>query len=84
MEQIYNVIFNNGGMFDLQSALGKMPGFNWSKYLGEQHMIYKFNKLNKFPFSGYSYLGPSSALNIRLDENDKLNPGKNQYHLQMN
>ena len=35
MEQSYNVIVNNGGMFDLQSALGKMPGFIWSKYPGE-------------------------------------------------
>ena len=31
------VIVNNGGRFDLQSALGKMPGFIWSKYPGEKH-----------------------------------------------
>ena len=28
------VIVNNGGRFDLQRALGKMPGFIWSKYPG--------------------------------------------------
>ena len=76
MEQNYNVIVNNGGMFDLQSALGKMPGFIWSKYPGEKHMIYKFNKFNKFPLSGYSYLGPSSALSIRLNENDQPKVGE--------
>ena len=48
-----------------------MPGFIWSKYPGEKHMIYKFNKFYKFPFSKYSYLGPSSALKICLDENDQ-------------
>ena len=75
MEQIQYVIVNNCGRFDLQSALGKMPGFIWRKYFGEKHMIYKLNKLNKFPFSGYFYFGPSSAINIRLDENDQPNPG---------
>ena len=48
-----------------------MPGFIWSKYPRKKHMIYKFNKLNKFPVSAYSYLGPHTFLNIRLDENDK-------------
>ena len=75
--QSYNMIVNNGGMFDLQSALGKMPGFIWSKYPGEKNMIYKFNKFNKFPLSWYSYLGPSSDLKIRLDENDNPRPGEN-------
>ena len=65
-----NIIVNNGGIFDLQNALGKMPGFIWSKYPKEKHMIYKFNKLTKFPISAYSYLGPSTRLDIRLDEND--------------
>ena len=31
------MIVNKGGMFDLQSALGKMPGFICSKYHGEKH-----------------------------------------------
>ena len=58
------VIVNNGGRFDLQSALGKMPRFIWSKYSGEKHMIYKF------PSKSYSYLGPGTKVDIRLDEND--------------
>ena len=33
MEQGKYVIVNNGGRFDLQSALGKMPGFIWSNFL---------------------------------------------------
>ena len=39
-------------------------------------MIYKFNKFNKFPLSGYSYLGPSSRLDIRLDKNDQPKSGE--------
>ena len=70
MEQSYNVIVNNGRMFDLQSALWKMPGFIWSKYPGEKHMIYKF------PTKSYSYLGPGTVLLIRLDENDKPKAGE--------
>ena len=62
------IIVNNGGLFDLQSALGTMPGFIWSKYPGEKHRY-------KFPFGSYSYLGPSTWLDIRLDENDKPKPG---------
>ena len=57
MTGVYTVV-NNGGMFDLQNALGKMPGFFWSKYKNEHH------------WPGYSYLGPNTNLNIRLDEND--------------
>ena len=57
------VIVNNGGRFDLQRALGKMPGFIWSKYPNEKHFY-------KFPTGAYSYLGPSTRLDIRLDEND--------------
>ena len=64
-----NMIVNNGGIFDLQSALGKMPKFIWSKYPNEKHFY-------KFPFGAYSYLGPSTALNIRLDENDNPKPGE--------
>ena len=43
------IIVNNGGLFDLQSALGNMPGFIWSKYPKEKHFY-------KFPFGSYSYL----------------------------
>ena len=53
-----NMIVNNGGVFDLQSALGKMPWFIWSKYKTEHHC------------PRYSFLGPSIALNIGLDKND--------------
>ena len=42
-----------------------MPGFIWSKYPKKIHMV------NKFVFSGYLYLGPSSRLEIRLDETDQ-------------
>ena len=59
MEQSYNVIVNNGGMFDLQSALGKMLWFICSKYKYEHH------------YPGYSYFGPQTALKIRLDENNQ-------------
>ena len=69
MDQSYNGIFNNGEMFDLQSALGIMPGFIWSKYPKEKHFY-------KFPASANSYLGPSTALNIRLDENDQPQVGE--------
>ena len=76
MEKSEYIIVNNGGRFDLQSALGKMPGFIWDKYPGEKHMIYKFNKLNKSPINAYSYFGPSSRLDIRLDENDQPKVGE--------
>ena len=64
MEQNEYVIVNNGGRFDLQIALGKMPGFIWSKYKNRHH------------YPGYSYRGPQTALKIRLDENDKPKPGE--------
>ena len=61
------IIVNNGGLFDLQSALGKIPGFIWIKYPGEKHWY-------KFPFGSYFYLGLSTRLDIRLDENDNPKP----------
>ena len=70
MEQSEFTIVKNGGRFDLQSALGKMPGFIWSKYPGEKHMIYKL------PSKSYSYLGPGTVLPIRLDENDQPKVGE--------
>ena len=39
----------------LQSALGKMPGFIWSKYPGDKHMIYKLSTKSN------SYLGPGTV-----------------------
>ena len=69
MEQSEYVIVKNGGRFDLQSALGKMPGFIWSKYPNEEHFY-------KFPTGAYSYLGSSTRLDIRLDETDKPKPGE--------
>ena len=66
MEQNEYVIVNNCGRFDLQSALCKMPGFIWSKYPGEKHIIYKF------PSTSYSNLGPGSRVDIRLDVNDQF------------
>ena len=76
MEQNEFIIVYNSGRFDLQSTLGKMPGFIWSKYPGEKHIIYKFNKLNKFSVSAYSYLRSQTDENIRLDENDKPKVGE--------
>ena len=70
MEQSEYVIVNNGGRFDLQNALGKMPGFNWSNYPWEKHMIYKFSS------KSFSYLGQGSRVDIRLDENDQPKPGE--------
>ena len=64
MEQSEYVIVNNGGRFDLQSALGKIPEFIWSKYKNEHH------------YPGYSYLGPQTPLKIRLDENDQPKVGE--------
>ena len=46
-----------------------MPGLIWSKYPGENHWY-------KFPFGSYSYLGPSTRLDIRLDQNDNPKPGE--------
>ena len=66
MEQNEYIIVNNGRRFDLQSALGMMPGFIWSKYKNDHH------------YFGYSYLGPQTALKIRLDENDKPTAGVEQ------
>ena len=64
MEQNEYIIVNNGGRFDLQCALGKMPGFIWSTYKNEHH------------YTGYSYLGPQTALKIWLDENDQPKSGE--------
>ena len=58
------VLVNNGGRFDLQCALGKMPGFIWSEQKNEHH------------YPGYSYLGPQTALKRRLDKNDQPKVGE--------
>jgi hypothetical protein len=57
-------IVNRGGLFDLQNALSNIPGFVWSKYPKEKH------------WPGYQYLGPSTQLEIRLDENDQPKEGE--------
>ena len=54
----------NGGEFDIQSFLSKLPGLPWSKYPGEKHL------------PGYNYCGPGTRLDIRLDENDRPRPGE--------
>src|SRR5829696_6589906 len=53
-----------GASFDVQSFLTKIPGAPWSKYPGEKHL------------PGYSYCGPGTRLDIRLDPNDKPLPGE--------
>jgi hypothetical protein len=40
---------------DLATKLAKLPGLPWSKYPGEKHL------------PGYSYCGPGTRLDIRLD-----------------
>ena len=64
MEKSEYGIVNNGRRFDLQYALGMIPGFIWSIYPNEKH-LYKFSTV------AYSYLCPITQLVIRLDENDK-------------
>ena len=54
----YNIIVNNGGIFNLQNSISNLPGFIWSKYPKEKHFY-------KFPAGSYSYLGPSTRLDIR-------------------
>ena len=41
-----------------------LNAFTWSKYEGERH------------YPGFSYLGPGTRLDIRLDENLKPRPGE--------
>ena len=50
-------MIKHGKAFDLQNSI-KGPGFPWAKYPGEYHA-----------FGGYNYLGPSTRIDIRLDEN---------------
>ena len=55
-------IFGKG--FDLQNGLNRIPGFIFSKYSPEKH------------YPGYNYLGPSTRLDMRLDENDLPREGE--------
>ena len=49
-----------GGNLDSQVIFSKLPGLPWAKYSGEIHL------------PGYSYCGPNTRLDIRLDEkNDR-------------
>ena len=43
MEQSYNIIVYNVGMFDVESAVGKMPRFIWSKYPRDKHNLISFH-----------------------------------------
>ncbi len=49
---------------DIAGKLAKLPGLPWAKYPGEKHL------------PGYSYCGPGTRLDIRLNENDQPNPGE--------
>jgi len=67
MSDIYFFKINEkllGGSWDLQNSLSKMPGLPWSKYKGEKH------------FPGYSYLGPTTRTDIRLDKYFKPKSGE--------
>ena len=55
---------NVGEKLDLQESLSNLPGFIWSKYPKEKH------------FPGYQYLGPSTRLDIRVNENNQPKPGE--------
>jgi hypothetical protein len=54
----------NGGSFDIQKFLSKLPGRPFAKYPGEWHI------------PGHNYAGPGTRLDIRLDVNDKPKPGE--------
>ena len=49
---------------DIQKFTSKLPGFIWDKYKGEHHL------------PSYSYLGPNTCLDIRLDKNNQPKPGE--------
>jgi len=53
---------SHGG--DIAAKLESLPGTPWAKYPGEKHL------------PGYSYCGPGTRLDIRLDDNDQPNPGE--------
>ena len=53
---------SHGG--DIAAKLAKLPGFPWAKYPGEKHL------------PGYSYCGPGTRLDIRLDEHDQARAGE--------
>ena len=44
--------------------MAKLPGTPWAKYPGEKHL------------PGYSYCGPGTRLDIRLDDNNQPRPGE--------
>ena len=46
------------GVLYFENSISNLPGFIWSKFPKENH------------FLGYSYLGPASRLDIRLNKND--------------
>ena len=64
MEENEYIIVNYWGRFDLQCAFGEMLGLIWSKYDTEHH------------YFGKSYLGPQTAVKIRLDKNDQPKVGE--------
>ena len=49
---------------DVAATLSRLPGTPWEKYPGEKHL------------PGYSYCGPGTRLDIRLDERDRAKPGE--------
>ena len=64
-----STIIQVGDVFDLQNSLSNLPRFIWSKYPKENHFY-------KFPAGAYSDLGPSTRLDIRLDEHNQPRPGE--------
>lgn len=49
---------------DIQKTLSTLPGLPWAKYKGEKHL------------PGYSYCGPGTDLQRRLDEDEKPRQGE--------
>ena len=59
---IFFIKKSHGG--DIAAKLSKLPGLPWAKYPGKKH------------FPGYSYSGPGTRLDIRLDEHNQAKPGE--------
>ncbi len=56
-----------GSAIDIQDFLSKLPWFVWAKYPVEKHL------------PGYNYCGPSTQLDLQLDEHQNPKPGEKPY-----
>ena len=60
--KIFRFIKKSDG--DIVAKLSGLPGLPWDKYPGEKHL------------PGYSYCGPGTRLDIRLNKNNQTDPGE--------